>query len=302
MDRIAQIEDTRKPAKTDALTAIYALNLDNKHNWWRQHVADVQLEADEASRTLARVAADPSKTSEELDRADKRCAGMREKIAKMVAKIHYRVLRGHDRTLDDTRIFADTGTFDDSVFLFDRRPFEPLRIDPEEQYPRIPRTLVYFEADANPPVAQKLSLLSNEKRRELMELFETLSSISSTRVQLTLSELYEVILPERTTNEIVKALPILARYAMKRLKPGCGPVALEDPTLDPNDCFQENIDYDLSDARIRRLPASVIWDILIDYQNSAPDVSPRQFNRLLGGTVTGAASGAGAATKEFKLR
>lgn len=305
MDRIAAGENDPKKgsaAKKDGQAAIYALNLDNKQAWWRQLAANTRLEADEANRSLSRLAADPRKDSEELERADKRYAGIKATFDKILGKIHYRVVRGHDRVTDDGRIAADTGgTFDDSVFIFDRRPFEALRIDPEEQYPRVPRTFVYFEADANPPVVQKLSLLSHEKRGELMELFDTLSSVFSTRVQLSLSELYEIISPKRTPNEIVKDLPVLARYATKRLKPGSGPVALENSTLDPNDCFQENIDYDLSDTRIRRLPVSVIWDILLNYQNNAADVSPRQFSRLLGGTVTGAVAGAGSA-QEFKLR
>jgi len=304
LDRIEAGEKEETPKKAtikDARTALYALNLDNKQTWWRREVAKTQLEADQASRNLSRLAADPSQSSKDLERADKRYAGIKAAVDKILAKTHYRVVRGHDRVADDARIFADTGSFDDSVFLFDRRPFEALRIDPEEQYPRLPRTFVYFEADANPSVMQKLSPLSHEKRSELMELFETLSSIFSTRVNLTLSELYEVILPERTPNEIVKDLPVLARYVTKRQKPGCGPVALEDPTLEPNNCFQENINYDLSHTRIRRLPVSVIWDILLNYQNSGADVSPRQVKRLLGGTLTGAAAGTGSA-KDFKLR
>ncbi|KAJ6111797.1 hypothetical protein N7523_007858 [Penicillium sp. IBT 18751x] len=301
MDRIAKESSTNKVVKRDAQAALYSLNLDNKQAWWCHHVAKMELEEDEASRSLARIAADTSKYTEELQRADKRCAGMRDTVEKLLKGTHHRVIRGHDRVTDDGRLLKDAGSLDNSMLIHDRRPFEALRIHPDDQFPRLPRTFVYFEADPNPPVVQKLSQLSDEKRVEVLELFDTLSSIFSTRDQLTLAELYNVIFPLRTANEIVKEFPSLAKYAMKRLKPGYGTVALPDPTLDPNECFQENIDYDLSHARIRRLPVSLIWDILLQYQNSGPDVSPMQFNRLLGGTLTGAATG-GASGNSLKLR
>lgn len=300
MVRIAKESSKNKVVKRDAQTALYSLNLDNKQAWWCHHVAKAELEEDEASRSLARIAA-TSPYPEELDRADKRSAGLKDTVEKLLQGTHHRVMRGHDRVTDDARLLHDAGSFDNSILMHDRRPFEALRINTEDQYPRLPRTLVYFEADPNPPVVQKLSQLSDEKRVELIELFDTLSSIFSTRDQLNLAELYGVIFPLRTANEIVKEFPVLAKYAMKRLKPGCGPVSLPDPTLDPNECFQENIDYDLSYTRVRRLPVSLIWDILLQYQNSGPDVSPMQFNRLLGGTLTGAATG-GASGNALKLR
>ncbi|KAJ5119768.1 hypothetical protein N7448_010437 [Penicillium atrosanguineum] len=293
MDRIAKESSTNKVVRRDAQVALYSLNLDNKQAWWCHHVAKIELEEDEASRSLARIAADTSKYPEELERADKRSAGMRDTVEKLLQGTHHRVMRGHDRVADDGRVLNDAGSFDNSMLIHDRRPFEALRIHPDDQFPRLPRTIVYFEADPNPPC--------DEKRVELVELFDTLSSISSTRDQLNLAELYNFIFPLRTANEIVKEFPILAKYAMKRLKPGYGTMLLPDPTLDPNDCFQENIDYDLSYARIRRLPVSLIWDILLQYQNSGPGVSPMQFNRLLGGTLTGAVTG-GSSGHALKLR
>lgn len=281
-DQSAKVAKTSKAQKM----AIYELNRDNQAAFYREEITKMQMNFDERTRNLSRAAADPKRTPGELELLDKRLPEMRTALADAIASHHFRVLRGYDRMIDDARVASESNNFDKSVLLWDRRPFEPLRIGPGELFPRVARSMVYFEADDNPPVMQKLRQIPLEKRKDLMPLFEALSLIFSTRNNMTVAELLSAILPDIPTNDLVKSIPDLAIVAGKRLKPGCGPSPLGDATLDPSKCFQENIDYDLSDVRLRRLSNTLLWEILLEYQKHAMDLSVLQISRLLGGSMT----------------
>src|SRR5699024_7798845 len=59
---------------------------------------------------------------------------------------------------DSKRCALQSDDFDKALLAWDRRPFEPLFINQEEElYPSsIRNTVFYFEADANSPVVRKL--------------------------------------------------------------------------------------------------------------------------------------------------
>jgi transcription factor 1 len=277
---------TKSPAKTARQKAQMALHKENAISHSRHELARLEIEVDQASQTLSRAAADPTKTTEELEQLDHHIGARKTALTDQLASLHHRLYKSWDRLVDDYRTMNASNNFDESVLLYDRRPSEPLLIDRFELFPREPRTIVYFEPDANPEFLNKLSHLSKEQRQHIEGLFEALSSVFGPRNHITVGELLKILFLERPSNDIIKAVPTLAPFAIKRLKPGHGAVPLADPTVDSNTVFQENLNYDVSDVRLRCIPSGVMWDILLEYQKHAPDITAIQFSRMIGGTLT----------------
>ncbi|KAJ5639359.1 uncharacterized protein N7484_007221 [Penicillium longicatenatum] len=272
--------------KKEARTARAALNFDNRCSWARAEISKDISAIDERSRDLSRAAADPNATAASLEEIDRDIETRKSAVSQKMADLHFRLTRGWERSLDDMRNEACSNNLDDSVLLWDRRPFEPMLIESDEVFPRFHQTLVYFEADEHAISAQKLSKVPPKDRESMMQLFEAMTLSFSSGNHISIAELADRFFPGQAANDVVKTIPSLAKYVGKRLKPNYGPMPLADDTLDPTECFQENIDYDLSETRVITLPIQVIWDILLEYHKHAQDLSPLQINRLLGGTMT----------------
>lgn len=279
-------EEKTMASRKKRTVALQKLNQDNTYAAARMNITKIQMRIDERTQNLSRAAADPQRTSQELAVLDESLRELRSNFAQTIAREHFRAIRGWDREVDDWRMANTSNDLDDSSLLWDRRPFEPLRIDTTEIYPHDSRTMIYFEADANSQVAAKLKELDEKKREEVIALFDTLSLVFSTRGNMSVEELIHALFPGRSANEIVKVIPSLTVFAGKQLKPGSGAVPLDDPTVDAHRCVQENIDYDLGDVRLRCLPVLTMWEILREYQKRSLNLSPAQFGRLLGSTTT----------------
>ncbi|KAJ5909700.1 hypothetical protein N7504_004343 [Penicillium tannophilum] len=278
--------DEEAKIRKEARTARAALNFDNRCAWARADISKDFAAIDDRSRDLARAAADPKATAASLEEIDRDIEARKSAVSQKMADLHFRLTRGWERALDDIRVEACSNNLDDSVLLWDRRPFEPILIEEDEIFPRAHQTLVYFEADEHAISAQQLSRVPSEDRDAVMQLFEAMTLSFSSGNHMSIAELADRFFPGQAANDVVKSIPSIAKYVGKRLKPNCGPLPLADDTLDPNECFQENIDYDLSETRVISLPIRVIWDILLEYHKNAQDLSPLQINRLLGGTMT----------------
>ncbi|KAJ5725866.1 uncharacterized protein N7483_007223 [Penicillium malachiteum] len=273
-------------AKKDATRALASLKFDNRTALVRENLTRDQMVIDKLMAELCHAAADPKMTTEKLQALDKKIGDTKAALQEEIDSHHFRLHRSWDRNLDDARIETHSNNLDESVLLWDRRPFHPLHIKPDEVFPLgTRRTFVYFEPAEKPP-ATALSKIPIEKREKLVQLFEALSVSFGTRHQMTIAELTDSLFPGRTTEEILKMLPSLVKYTGKRLKPNCGPVSLPEGDSNPEKCFQENIEYDLTEYRLRCVPVSVLWDILLEYQKHALDLSSLEFSRLLGGTLT----------------
>lgn len=289
-----------KKARRDKSVALQQLKRDNTSAHTRWNITKTQASIDKHTQNLSRAAADPRRTAQELAVLDRSLADLKTNFANMISEQHFRFIRGYAREIDDWRIANKSNNFDHSTLLWDRRPFEPLRSEPEEYFPREPRTMIYFEANTDVPTMRKLKGIPEAKRELLMQLFDAMSLVLSTRNNLSVKEIAVVLFQDRSANDIVKAVPSLAGFAGKQLKPGCGVVPLDDPRLDPHECFQGNIDYDLSEVRLRCLPVTVMWEILLEYQKHSVDLSATQFSRLLGSTMT--SSRGMSSTEGLKLR
>lgn len=288
--------------------AVVQLNQENRHAFTRKVITTKEAEADELNKSISRLAADPKSTLESLIPIVEEIDTLRASIAKDISEHHFDVTRSLHYIIDNRRAAFHTGSFDDAVLLWDRRPFEPLLVHPNEYYPREKdRAVIYFEANPNAPVAQVLRSLTPAQQEAAWRAFEAFSlslATSTTSNILTLSNLAELLLPNHSTNDIVKAVPSLARYASKRPKADFDtlPKTLHyntyegsqedtDSKPDPISCYQENLDYDLSDVRARIVPALSLWELFAAYAKRGVDHSVVHLCRALGGTMTAAQMG-----------
>ncbi|KAE8357243.1 hypothetical protein BDV27DRAFT_92338 [Aspergillus caelatus] len=285
-------EGKRSPTQRRGLTQ---LNKENRDVYTRQCQATAIAEIDELTNTLSRTAANPRESSATLGPILDKIEAARSTLDQISSEVHYEVLKEVPAVVDNKREALHTGNFDDAILHWDRRPFEPLLITPEELYPReTERSILYFEADPNPVAVQKLNQLDPSQRDAPLRLFEALSLTIGTRNLMTVAEFLELVFPGRPINDIVKAIPGLAVFATKTPKPDFdnlpktihGSPGAREP-LDPVACYQENLDYNLSDVRVRTLSTSTLWDIFIEYQKKGnTSLSTVQLSRLLGGTLT----------------
>lgn len=273
------------------------LSADDQHVHRRMLIASKMGQADEINKSIARVAADPKSTYAALEPMAQEAENLSAAFEEAILNSHYDTTRTIPQFVDDRRFSLHTGNIDDSLYVHDRRPFEPLLVHTDELYPRNePQTWIYFEADPNAAVARRLNRLDKEKREIATIFISVLSSSFKPKQHLTVHKLFELVFPPRSANDMVKAVPGLAKFAFKAPKPNFDelPKTLhynqddipsgQEP--DPVNCYQENLNYDVSRIHCRILPVSTLWDIAIEYAHQDTVHSPLQLRRILGATVT----------------
>ncbi|PWY68570.1 S-adenosyl-L-methionine-dependent methyltransferase [Aspergillus sclerotioniger CBS 115572] len=293
LEKIPRSSPEYADAKKKRNRAQTRLNRDNRQSYFLQQMVDQSREIDAQYDALSRAAADPNTDSSELEPILDKITALRTAITDETQENYHDHLRQFPHIYDSYRAsLRGYGNFDDALLAWDRRPFEPLQIQPGEFYPQgIDRTIIYFEANPNSPAIQKIHTLAPSERSDAMRLFENLTlSLGRGREALSAAEVFQLIFPGRCTNDIVKSIPSLAEYATKTPKPDFDTLPKtvhgEGDAPDPTISFQENLDYDLSDVRVHILSTSTIWDICIEYQRSGVPLSSVQLNRVFGGTLT----------------
>ncbi|KAJ5520175.1 Ribosomal RNA adenine methylase transferase [Penicillium fimorum] len=273
--------------------ALTHLARDNTSYYHRQRLVDIVLKIDEVSRTFARAAADPNETVERLKALEDQMASLKSSFATLSSGLHFTVWERYEHTTDDARLTTTSNNFDDAVLVHDRRPFEPLYLHPDEIYPREnPLGMVYFEANPNPPLLKTVFDLPNETAQEVLDRYFALLGCVGFRGKMTVTELLETLFPLEAINDHVRDIPSLTTFARRGLKAGYGPMPLLDgSTSDPAFTYQENVDYDLSDVRIRTLSAKTLLDIALKYEKLPGKLGIIAFSRALGAAVTQAQLG-----------
>lgn len=303
--------ETTRAAESNRKRAISYLNSENQRIYMSTEVANKQAEADELTKSLSRAAADPNADPEKLKALDEKIASVKSDFRTGLSKLEYKALSKVQLFIDGRRAALHSGSFDDAVLVHERRPFEPLRIDPDELYPRgQPISMIYFEAGLNSPVARRLEEFDPSERANLVNYVDIILPCMVNRGDRTVSELLELLFPTRPINDMVKSIPSLAKFASKKLKPGfenLPKIIHPDPEdvaagrePDPAASFQENLDYDLGDVRVRCLPVATLLGILFEYKKMPASLPDLQLARLLGGSVTSAIATGGMSTTRMK--
>ncbi|KAL4870785.1 hypothetical protein BDV12DRAFT_44019 [Aspergillus spectabilis] len=280
--------------------ALIQLNQENRQTHHRSVLVSRQAEIDELHRSISRLAAEEKTTLVELKRIVKRIDDRRKALEKETADVHFDTTRALPHLIDDRRAAFYTGSYDDSVLLWDRRPFEPLLIHPNELFPlENPRILLYLEANPNAPSMRRMQDLTPAQQVAAIHLFDAFTHTLTTNNVVPVSRFLELIFPNRSANDIVKAVPLLAKYASKRPKASFNslpktlhyhPADLPTPDSkpDPICSYQENLNYNFASVHTRILSSDALWAVAVEYAREGGDGSIIQLTRLLGGTVTGA--------------
>lgn len=292
-------QDTTDPKAKEVIrnrgVALTKLVRDNSARHFRQTLAKTILELDEVGRAFARAAADPKESVESLKALEDRMVSLRSSYTTLCASLHFVMLERHDHTIDDLRLARLSNDIADAKLVHHRRPFEPLYIHPDEIYPRgsgDERTVLYFEADPNPPILKKVFDLPAPMVQPVLDRYFSLLALVGFRGKMSVAEFLEAAFPLDPINNHVRDIPSLTHFAERRLKPGCGPMPLPDgSTSDPAFTYQENVDYDLSGVRIRTLSAQTMLDIAIKYEKLSDKLSTIALSRVLGGSLNHAQIG-----------
>ncbi|KAJ5334922.1 Ribosomal RNA adenine methylase transferase [Penicillium brevicompactum] len=252
----------------------------------RHSLAEILLNIEGKLHQLSRAAADPKESIESLKVLDKEIESLQLSYKTSLSEIHYMKSKLHTHIIDDDRVLRASREMGHSQLCWERRPFEPLHLHEDEIWPRgDPTSVLYYEPNETPPILQKICHLPAEKQRQVIARFDTLIS-SLTQGAMSVEELKNLMIPHWSTNELVKAIPALATFANKRLKPDHGPLPLDDPAADPVSSYQENLDYDLSAVRMHIISAETFMDLALLYESVPDKLTIPAFCRLIGGTLT----------------
>lgn len=274
-----------------------AINHDNHQIYCRIKVCKIQSEIDDLNKEVSRVAARPDTTLSTINRLVKRIEAAEATLNKETSILHSEISRSLPYLKDDRRAVYHSYDLDNSLLLFDRRPFNPLFIEPDELYPQnIYRTWMYFEADPNPVPLRYMQQLDEKQKDKASNFFTAFSVSLQVSNTVTVPNLMKRIFHTYSANDLVRAAPTLAIYASKRPKPDFDSLPKTvhyDPLClsakqDPASGYQENLDYDLSEVRIRLLSVETVWSLAVEFAKNGMDIPLVDLTRIMGGTTTAA--------------
>ncbi|KAL6240157.1 hypothetical protein BDW75DRAFT_197114 [Aspergillus navahoensis] len=275
-----------------------AINHDNHQIYCRIKVCRIQSEIDDLNKEVSRVAARPDTTLGVINRLVKRIEAAEAALHKETSILHSEISRSLPYLKDDRRAVYHNDNLDDSLLLLDRRPFDPLLIESEEMYPQnIYRTWMYFEADPNPIPLRYMQQLNEEQKYKASNFFTAFAVSLQVSNTVTVPNLMKRVFHTYSTNDLVRAAPTLAIHAFKRPKPDFDslpktvhydPLCQSSAKQDPASGYQENLDYDLSEVRIRLLSVETVWSLAVEFAKNGMDIPLVDLTRILGGTTTAA--------------
>ncbi|OJJ48642.1 hypothetical protein ASPZODRAFT_62735 [Penicilliopsis zonata CBS 506.65] len=274
-------KDIDEKESQDVARQIIRLNQDNTRAYKIQHAVDLYMQADDMEKAFSRAVADPAVELSELKHLDEQLSEKRKEAAAALEIIESRSRVQVITRIDDRRATFSTGSLDDSILYWERRPFEPFKIHPRELYPLdMPCAMVYFEPDTQALIPRALRAMDAAKQSELLDTLNIFINSMNTQNPVTAAEFLRILFPERSSTDLVKTIPSLAEFASKKL----GSTSVEPVEADQTD--RELLEYDLGTVRMRSLPISVLWDIVLEYDKAPFKLDDMRLTRALGGSVT----------------
>ncbi|KAN0073877.1 hypothetical protein V8E54_007814 [Elaphomyces granulatus] len=298
----AKLKETKRQLKLE----LSQLNFDNRHWCSKKLLCDQHTAIDQLGSSLFQAVVERNSDPENIKELDLRIAHLKAELASTRAKNPIRTNVGADFLIDERRAAFNTGSLDDSALLWDRRPIEPMRIKPDELHPNTkPCDIIYFQSNAESPVRQTLI---QPEFSALPEFFGEIVSAFGARANSPVISMLKVMFPGRSTVDLVKSIPRLAKFASKRLRPDyngslktpeneASSSSSDTSSIDDHQGRSEEtesvstasgyLEYDFSEVRLRSLPFPVLWDLAVEYfkSESRPE-SALLVNRALGGSIT----------------
>jgi transcription factor 1 len=181
----------------------------------------------------------------------------------------------------ERRCFKGYGDEDGLPLLqWDRRPYEPLHVSPNEFQPKYPVALLDIRPDTDSPVlrAQREAAKdgTESEYRSTAQVFLHLCRLMRPFGNRPIDQLLSLFFPSRPMAAIIRAIPSLtpvATVSVSFVQQG----NTEKPTFKFEDnCFSRHV--------WRELPTSVIWDIAAEWQRwPEKTVSYTELHTILGG-------------------
>lgn len=195
------------------------LTQENKEFHSALQIIDLQGQIDDLEQSIAiELTKDPKAQNGSVESQMEKLEKLKSEFQTCFSATMEPIQRRAHMYMDDRRSYRNGG--EDSLLLWERRQYEPLRILPDEIYPHIPCSIIDFQPDPNAPI---LKSTTPDQMNDVNEDFEEFPSTfriflhllnhmtnSNTR---TISELVDTMFIGRPLEEIVRAVPSLVTVA-----------------------------------------------------------------------------------------
>ncbi|OJD15400.1 hypothetical protein AJ78_04332 [Emergomyces pasteurianus Ep9510] len=232
----------------------------------------------------------------------KKIHGKKLEVEEQLSSRNSVALSRFDALMEERMCFDGVRSGTNKPLLFwDNRPNEPLDIGSDEFTPNSLCSVVDFQPNPNSTTIQtQQKHIENKTLHQyhlMIRAFRHLMGTVTTHNQRSIGEILRPMFPDRSMSNLIRSIPSLAPFArpkildmidskvkMKRL------ISLSE-TSDVNKPVQqvhpELADYDencFSSVKVRHLPSSVLWDIIVEWQGSSSSFEAEtDIYKVLGG-------------------
>lgn len=196
---------------------LHRLQNESKTEWFIRDALKKQDEVDEQERQAVEKIKDPATTADEATRIVRKAQDRKREHESSVYGLRMIAIR-YQQMLEEKRVWEGkmTGT-NQPLLLRDRRPYNPLILDPEEFYPQIPSAVIDFQP--NPDSLILRALREHTKAgtlndfHKMQRAFSHLLGTTSIRRSQRLGDFLRLLFPGRSMASLIKAVPELEPFA-----------------------------------------------------------------------------------------
>ncbi|KAK2778116.1 hypothetical protein FQN52_002876 [Onygenales sp. PD_12] len=187
-------------------------------------------------------------------------------------------------------LMEEKGCFDGTIsrteeplLQWDRRPYDPLHLDPEEVWPNRPCAVVDFQPNPESPMMQSQKKLAQNKSEgvyhQMIRTYLHVIGLVTTHNVKPFAEILRLMFPGRSMANLIRSVPSLAPFAspkviqmtnskepMNILVFAPGPDGKRIKNVIPE--LAEYDDNCFTGVKVRNVPSSVLWDIVVEYESS----------------------------------
>lgn len=294
------------------------LSQENREFHAALQIVDLQEQIDELEQTISIERVKDPETKKSVASQMPKLENLKSNLKKCLASASEPSQRRATLYIDERRSYRNGGK--DSLLLWERRTYEPMRIHADEIYPRNPCSVIDFQPDPNAPI---IASTTPDQMHDINEDFEEFPSTYRIFLHLlnnmtnsgtrTLPELLNTMFSGRPIEEIVRAVPSLIQVARATVPSNLSkeayttatsspqpstepepepttfpkiPVIKRPPEMETRDP-EDPSSYDLSQARLRTIPPTIFWDLAVEWSRwpFRPE-SEREIVNMLGGKLS----------------
>ncbi|OAX85005.1 hypothetical protein ACJ72_00630 [Emergomyces africanus] len=187
------------------------------------------------------------------------------------------------------------------LLLWDKRLNEPLDIGSDEFTPNNLCSVVDFQPDPNSTIIKtQQKHIKNKTIHQyhlMIRAYRHLMGTVTTHNQKSVGEILRPMFPDRSMSNLIQSIPSLAPFArikilqmidskmqMKRLTSLSETSDINKPVQDVHPELAEYDENCFGSVKVRHLPSSVLWDIIVEWQGSSSSFEAEtDIYKVLGG-------------------